>query len=90
MYVPGQDGGFQETTAGKPGDAEKAFNEAIRKFVPAIEDAVIGVLSSKTYAEVATAEGREQVKREIKDRVQRVVGDEQQVTNVYFTDFVVQ
>ena len=90
LYVPGEDGGYQEVVPGKPGDAQKAFDEAVKKFVPAMEDAVMTILSSKTFAEVSSAEGKEQAKKEIKDRVQAIVGDEEHVTNVYFTEFVVQ
>jgi flagellar basal body-associated protein FliL len=88
-YVPDDDASYQPVTSGGK-DPDKEFQAAIKKYVPAIEDVVTTVLSSKTYDEVRSVEGKDAAKREIKDRVQRVLGDDQHVTNVYFTDFVVQ
>jgi flagellar FliL protein len=87
-YDPAEDGGYQLTTGGA--DPDKAFQAHIKKYAPAIEDVVTSVLSSKTYDEIRSAEGKDQAKKEIKDRLQRVLGEDESVTNVYFTDFVVQ
>jgi flagellar protein FliL len=90
LYVPETDAAeYREVTAGKA-DPEKEFLARVRKYVPAIEDAVNTVLSSKTSAEIGSAEGKDAAKREIKDRVQRILGAAETVTNVYFTEFVMQ
>ncbi|TAK25344.1 MAG: flagellar basal body-associated FliL family protein [Chloroflexota bacterium] len=89
-FEPGRDRPLQPVTGGASKDPDKDFLAAIKKYIPAIEDAVTTVLSSKTYADLASAEGKDQAKKEIKDRVQRLLGDSEHVTNVYFTEFVVQ
>ncbi len=55
-----------------------------------IEDAVTMLLSSKSYADIATPEGKERLKQELKDRINEALHGEEVVTNVYITDFVVQ
>lgn len=89
-FEPGRDLPRQPVTGGASKDPDKDFLAAIKKYIPAIEDAVTTVLSSKTYADLASSEGKDQAKKEIKDRVQRLIGDAEHVTNVYFTEFVVQ
>jgi flagellar FliL protein len=90
LYVPETDAPeYQEVTGGKV-DPEKEFLARIKKYTPAMEDAVNTVLSSKTSAELGSAEGKEAAKGEIKARLQRVLGAEETVTNVYFTEFVMQ
>jgi flagellar basal body-associated protein FliL len=88
-YTPRSDG-YQPVAGGKD-DPEKEFRAHIKRYVPAIEDAVMTLLSSKTYAEVATADRRESAKREIKTRLGALLdGTDLHVTSVYFTDVVVQ
>ncbi|MBM4417070.1 MAG: flagellar basal body-associated FliL family protein [Chloroflexi bacterium] len=82
MYVP--------ITGGASKDSEKEFLASIKKYIPAMEDAVTIALSSKTFADLSSVEGKEQAKKEIKDRIQRLLGDAEHVTNVYFTEFVIQ
>lgn len=89
-FDSGRDQPLQPVTGGAPKDPDKEFLASIKKYIPAIEDAVTTVLSSKTYADLASTEGKDQTKKEIKDRVQRVLGDAEHVTNVYFTEFVIQ
>ncbi|HEY3082419.1 MAG TPA: flagellar basal body-associated FliL family protein, partial [Chloroflexota bacterium] len=89
-YTPGYDG-YQQVSGGGKNDAEKQFQNHVKRYAPAMEDAVTTLLSSKTYAEVATAERREATKQEIKARLGSLLdGTDLTVTNVYFTDFVVQ
>ena len=54
-----------------------------------IQDAIIILLSSKTYANLATAEGKMQIKNEIAARLNQILGAPR-VVRVYFTDFIVQ
>lgn len=54
-----------------------------------IRDAIIILLSSKTYAELATADGKIQVKNEVASRLNQILGSPK-VVRIYFTEFVVQ
>src|SRR5205823_9087127 len=93
-YVPELDGESardQLVTGGNTAkDPDKDFQPRIKPYAAAIEDAVTAVLSAKTYDEVRSGEGKELAKREIKDRVQRIVADKFTVAEVFLTDFVVQ
>jgi flagellar basal body-associated protein FliL len=91
VYIPELDAPSTAGTlvTGGAKDPDKDFQGLIKPYAAAIEDAVTSVLSSKTYDEVR-GEGKEQAKREIKDRVQRIVADKYVVSDVYLTDFVVQ
>ena len=80
----------QKAQGGAGKEADKQFQAQLKKFTPAVEEAVVTVLSSKGYDEVRTVDGREQSKREIRARVQAGLGPAPTVTNVYFTEFVVQ
>jgi flagellar FliL protein len=91
IYLSDEDQPAYQTVAGDPkNDPQKEFLARIQKFTPALEDAVVTVLSSKTSNDLASADGKEQAKREIKDRCQRILGSEETITNVYFPEFVMQ
>lgn len=90
LYVPEEDSQELQPVAGGAVDPDKQFQKDIKKYAPAMEDVVTTVLSSKTYDEIRSPEGKESAKKEIKARIQAVLGDAEHVTNVYFTDFVVQ
>jgi flagellar basal body-associated protein FliL len=94
VYVPELDSQSTRdqlvTGGGTSKDPDKEFQPKIKPYAAAIEDAVTTVLSAKSYDEVRSGEGKELVKREIKDRVQRIVADKFTVAEVFLTDFVVQ
>jgi len=75
------------------GEARKAAEEQLRVALdekrPIIEDIVTIKLSSKTFEEVFTVTGKEQLKQELRDdlNARLTVG---QVRDIYFTDFMVQ
>ena len=54
-----------------------------------IRDAVILLLAGKSFADLASMEGKIVLKNEIVERLSQIVGGGQ-ITNVYFTEFVVQ
>lgn len=56
---------------------------------PLIRDIVIKTLSAKTYEEISTIRGKENLKDEIAVKVNQVLSDGQ-VNNLFFTDFVIQ
>ena len=80
VYVPELDAPARPATGRSPAAGVQGPGQGvpakIKPYSAAIEDAVTSVLSAKTYDEVRSADGKERVKREIKDRVQRIVADE--------------
>jgi len=56
---------------------------------PLIRDIVIKTLSAKTYEEISTIRGKENLKDELVSKVNQVLTDGQ-VNNIFFTDFVIQ
>lgn len=64
-------------------------SKAIKDNEPKIRDAVIMLLAGKSYADVASAEGKVLLKAEVGARLNQILGG-QYVVRVYFTDFVVQ
>jgi flagellar FliL protein len=90
-YVPDEDAAtYQEMTGGGAKDTEKEFQTRIKKYIPAIEDSVVMVLSSKTFDDIRTVDGKEQARREVRGAVQEALGKAETITAVYFTEFVVQ
>jgi flagellar protein FliL len=57
--------------------------------LPQIRDLLLTLLSSKTFDEVRTADGKQQLREEIIARVNQVL-DRDVVKAVYFTEFIVQ
>jgi len=68
---------------------EQRVREEVALYRPVIDDAIIGLLSNKTFAEVFTLQGKEELKEEIKKTINERV-EELEVARVYFTDFIVQ
>lgn len=54
-----------------------------------LRDITIATLSAKTSAELATPEGKESLKQELKERINSVLA-KGQIARVYFTEFAVQ
>ena len=69
--------------------AEETEKEELETLRPVMEDAVIGLLTSRTYAEIFTMEGKSQLKQEMLSEINGVLGYEK-VASVYFTEFLVQ
>ena len=66
-----------------------AFEEKLNSKLPILDDTVITLLSTKTYEDLYTAEGKEKLRMEIIDILSRKLVD-LHVIAVYFTEFVVQ
>lgn len=69
-------------------DSDKLADE-IEKRKPQIRDIILTVLSSKTYAEVSTAQGKLALKQEIMRRINLTLTSGA-VKGIYFTEFVSQ
>ena len=68
-------------------DAKAA--EQLNQEMVKVRDSVILLLSSKTYADLAPLEGKLQLKNEIVERVNLILGGPK-VVKVYFTDMIFQ
>jgi flagellar FliL protein len=65
------------------------FRETMNSWQPVIDDILTTTLSSKTFGDISTIEGKEALKQELMSSVNKLLGYEG-VINVYFTNFVVQ
>jgi flagellar basal body-associated protein FliL len=65
------------------------FTEVIDTRRPVIYDILTTLLSSKTYNDIATIEGKQALKTELMSAINNALGY-QGVINIYFTEFVVQ
>lgn len=71
-------------------DPMKAVEAEMAQYKPAIRDAVITTLSSKTAAEVATVAGKELAKEQIAESVNAIFAGEREVLRVSFGQFIIQ
>lgn len=72
------------------GDQLKAISEEMDQFKPAIRDAIITTLSSKTSEELATVPGKEVAKEQISEAVDAIFNGEREVMRVSFGQFIMQ
>lgn len=84
----GGHGGHGEAPA--PTDPMEAIQNEMNQYKPAIRDAVITNLSSKTSAELATAAGKELAKEQISNDINSILGGEREVLRVSFGQFIIQ
>lgn len=81
--------------AGNPRKGEHGVNKGelmdpeITFHIPKIKDAVITILTTKSFEELSTPQGKEALKKQIKNKVNFILGKEL-VSNVYFTSFTMQ
>ncbi|WP_235893976.1 flagellar basal body-associated FliL family protein [Oceanidesulfovibrio indonesiensis] len=69
--------------------ASKDVVSALRSNEPKVRDALIMLLSSKTFSELSSMESKILLKNEIVERLNLVLGDSR-VQQVYFTEMVIQ
>ncbi|AXA94378.1 flagellar basal body-associated protein FliL [Massilia sp. YMA4] len=73
------------------GDAEQS--EVIKNNMPKVRSRILLLLSSKKASEINTPEGKQALSKEILEQVNQPFedhGDEQEVTEVLFTSFIIQ
>lgn len=73
-------------------EVEVSTPDAVRELdaqAPKVRDAIIILLSGKTYAELSTADGKMLLKNEVAARLNQILGTPR-VVRIYFTEFVVQ
>jgi flagellar FliL protein len=69
-------------------DSEELTAELDKK-TPLIRDIIISILSSKTVEEITTPKGKEKLKEEIVNQINKYLEDGE-IKRVYFTEFVIQ
>ncbi len=84
----GGHGGHGE--AAPAADPMEEIQKEMNQYKPAIRDAVITNLSSKTSAELATAAGKELSKEQITNDINSILGGEREVLRVSFGQFIIQ
>ncbi len=84
----GGHGGHGEAAPAK--DPMEEIQKEMNQYKPAIRDAVITNLSSKTSAELATAAGKELSKEQITNDINSILGGEREVLRVSFGQFIIQ
>ncbi|MBW2145407.1 MAG: flagellar basal body-associated FliL family protein [Deltaproteobacteria bacterium] len=68
---------------------DPAVNEEIQKRMAQLRDAIITLLTTQTYQDVATFKGKTFLRAEIKKRINQYIR-KGSIQKVYFTDFVIQ
>ena len=71
-------------------DPAKAMELEMAQYKPAIRDAIITTLSSKTSSEVSTTVGKELVKEQISQDVNAIFAGTREVIRVSFGQFIIQ
>ena len=68
--------------------------EQVKEHIPAMRDAILSTLGTKSLKELGEMKARDAIKEEIKDKVNEAVGEEpatkDAVVKVYFTAFATQ
>ncbi len=67
----------------------EALTDEIERRLPQLRDGVLTTLSSKSYEDVSTLEGKYQLRAEIVALLNQYL-QSGQITNLYFTEFIVQ
>ncbi len=71
-------------------DPMESIQKEMNQYKPAIRDAVITNLSSKTSAELSSAAGKELAKEQITNDINSILGGEREVLRVSFGQFIIQ
>lgn len=81
----------EEKKEGAPApDPMESIQKEMNQYKPAIRDAVITNLSSKTSAELSSAAGKELAKEQITNDINSILGGEREVLRVSFGQFIIQ
>ena len=83
-------GGHGHGAAPAPVAPMEAIQKEMNQYKPAIRDAVITNLSSKTSAELASAAGKELAKEQISNDINSILAGEREVLRVSFGQFIIQ
>lgn len=81
--------GRRKLTLGMEVEVNSDVSAEIKANNARIRDAVIMVLAGRSYADIASPEGKLMLKGEVASRLNQILGA-QRVVRIYFTDFVVE
>ena len=87
---PAEGGGGHGHGEAAPVDPMKQIEMEMAQYKPAIRDAILTNLSSKTSSEVATTAGKELVKEQIAQDVNAIFAGTREVIRVSFGQFIIQ
>ena len=87
---PKASGGHGGHGEAAPADPKAAIVAEMEQYKPAIRDAVITVLTSKTSDELASTAGKELAKQQIAEAVNGIFDGEREVITVTFGQFIMQ
>jgi len=87
---PAAEGGGHGHGEAAPVDPMKQIELEMAQYKPAIRDAILTNLSSKTSSEVATTAGKELVKEQIAQDVNAIFAGTREVIRVSFGQFIIQ
>ncbi len=68
---------------------EDNVREEVNRMKPRIRDFIVTVLSSKTYDQIESVDGRDFLREEIRNKINGYLS-RGQIKNVYFTQFIIQ
>ncbi len=88
VHAPSGGGGHGH--GAKPVDPIEEIKKKLVEFKPAVRDAVISVLSSKTAEELSSLAGKELAKEQIKEYVDSIMAGEREVLRISFGAFIIQ
>ncbi len=80
---------YYQLTGEKQVEAQNIFQESVKRQRPLIDDVILNVLTSKKFDEVFTVEGKEKLREEIREELNKAMLN-RYVQRVMITDFVVQ
>lgn len=88
--LPSDEEPAKKSEHGEGAAAVSPIEAEMAQYKPAIRDAIISALSSKTSSELSTTAGKELSKDEIIDSVDSIFGGEREVIRVSFAQFIMQ
>jgi len=68
---------------------QEGENEEYASRLPQLRDATLAILSGKNHREIMSAEGKRNLKEELKERFNKVLKDFK-IQKIYFTEFIIQ
>jgi flagellar FliL protein len=69
--------------------SDQALQEQVEKRLPQIRDTILMILPTKTYKDINTTEGKQTLRTQIISELNNFLSNGS-ITNLYFTEFVVQ
>ena len=66
------------------------FAADLTPYTQIIQDSLVSTLSSKTSNDLLKVDGKDQLKQDLINNVNKALHDQEQVVNVYFTSFIIQ